>query len=60
MDPIQAVQLFIRVVDLGSFSKGAVECGRRVLVPLVMGFMLLHPKLQIDLSFEDRYVTAAR
>lgn len=132
MDRIQAVRLFIRVVDLGSFSKAAAEMGigqptatkliaqmedklgsrllhrtthgvtpteigalyyekckliahhveeaetvaalmqsqvqgslriscsvafgRRVLVPLVMQFMRDHPKLQIDLSFEDRYV----
>jgi len=132
MDRIQAVRLFIRVVDLGSFSKAAAELGlgqpsatkqvaqleaklgsrllhrstrgvtpteigllyydkckliahhvdeaesvaallqsqvqgglristsvafgRRVLVPLVMRFMRLNPKLQIDLSFEDRYV----
>jgi DNA-binding transcriptional LysR family regulator len=132
MDRIQAVRLFIRVVDLGSFSKAAADMGlgqpsatkmvaqmekqlgsrllhrsthgvtpteigalyyekckliahhvdeaetvaallqsqvqgglristsvafgRRVLVPLVMRFMQTHPKLQIDLSFEDRYV----
>jgi len=132
MDRIQAVRLFIRVVDLGSFSKAAVDLGigqpaatkmvaalenrlgarllhrsthgvtpteigllyyekcrliahhveeaesvaalmqsqvqgglristsvafgRRVLVPLVMQFMQLNPKLQIELSFEDRYV----
>ncbi len=132
MDRIQAVKLFIRVVDLGSFSKAAAELGlgqpaatkqvaqleaklgsrllhrsthgvtpteigalyyekckliahhveeaesvaallqsqlqgglrisssvafgRRVLVPLVMRFMQLNPKLQIELSFEDRYV----
>ena len=132
MDRIQGVRLFIRVVDLGSFSKAAsdlgigqpsatklvaqleaklgsrllhrsthgvtpteigrlyyekckqiahhvdeaesvaallqsqvqgglristsVAFGRRVLIPLVMRFMQLHPKLQIDLSFEDRYV----
>jgi DNA-binding transcriptional LysR family regulator len=132
MDRIQAVRLFIRVVDFGSFSKAAAEMGigqptatkliaqmedklgsrllhrtthgvtpteigalyyekckliahhveeaetvaalmqsqvqgslriscsvafgRRVLVPLVMQFMRDHPKLQIDLSFEDRYV----
>ena len=34
----------------------SVAFGRRVLVPLVMRFMQLNPKLQIDLSFEDRYV----
>ena len=132
MDRIQGVRLFIRVVDLGSFSKAAADLGigqpsatklvaqlearlgsrllhrsthgvtpteigrlyyekckqiahhvdeadsvaallqsqvqggmristsvafgRRVLVPHVMRFMQLHPKLQIDLSFEDRYV----
>lgn len=132
MDNLYAVRLFIRVVDLGSFSKAAVELGigqpsatkvvaqleaqlgsrllhrsthgvtpteigllyyekcklidhhfeeaqsvaallqsqvqgalrinssvafgRRVLVPLVMRFMKEHPKLQIELSFEDRYV----
>ena len=132
MDRIQAVRLFIRVVELGSFSKAAaqygvaqstatkavarveerlgarllhrstrgvtptevgllyyekcrliahhveeaesvaalmqsqvqgelrintsVAFGRRVLVPLVMQFMRLNPKLQIELSFEDRYV----
>jgi len=132
MDRIQGVKLFIRVVDLGSFSKAAsdmgigqpsatklvaqleaqlgsrllhrsthgvtpteigllyydkckliahhveeaesvaalmqsqvqgglristsVAFGRRVLVPLVMRFMKLNPKLQIELTFEDRYV----
>ena len=132
MDRIQAVRLFIRVVDLGSFSKAAADMGmgqpsatklvaqleqqlgsrllhrsthgvtpteigalyyekckliahhveeaetvasllqsqvqgglristsvafgRRVLVPLVMRFMQLNPKLQIELNFEDRYV----
>ena len=132
MDRIQAVRLFIRVVDLGSFSKAAADLGigqpaatkmvatlenklgarllhrsthgvtptevgllyyekckliahhveeaesmaallqsqvqgglristsvafgRRVLVPHVLQFMRLNPRLQIDLSFEDRYV----
>ena len=132
MDRIQGVKLFVRVVDLGSFSKAAADLGigqpsatklvaqleaqlgsrllhrsthgvtpteigqlyyekckliahhveeaesvaalmqsqvqgglristsvafgRRVLVPLVMRFMKLNPKLQIELSFEDRYV----
>lgn len=132
MDRVQAVRLFIRVVDLGSFSKAAADLGigqpaatkivaalekqlgarllhrsthgvtptevgvlyyekckliahhfeeaesvaalmqsqvqgglristsvafgRRVLVPLVMQFMRQNPKLQIELSFEDRYV----
>ena len=132
MDRIQGFKLFIRVVDLGSFSKAAAEVGmsqssatkqvaqlearlgsrllyrsthgvtpteigllfyekckliayhideadsvaalmqsqvqgslristsvafgRRVLSPLVMGFMRAHPKLHIELNFEDRYV----
>lgn len=132
MDRIQAMKLFIRVVDLGSFSKAATDAGigqpsatklvaqlekqlgsrllhrtthgvspteigtvyyekcklithhvdeaetvaallqsqvqgglristsvafgRRVLAPLVMRFMQEHPKLQVDLIFEDRYV----
>ena len=132
MDRIQAIRLFIRVVDLGSFSRAAADMGigqpsatklvaqlekrlgsrllhrsthgvtpteigalyyekcrliahhvdeaetvaalmqsqvqgalristsvafgRRVLVPLVMRFMQAHPKLQVELSFEDRYV----
>ena len=132
MDRIQGIKLFVRVVDLGSFSKAAADMGvgqptatkmvarleaqlgsrllhrsthgvtpteigllyyekckliahhveeaesvaalmqsqvqgglristsvafgRRVLVPLVMRFMQLNPKLQVELSFEDRYV----
>ena len=132
MDRIQGVRLFIRVVDLGSFSKAAADLGigqpsatklvaqleeqlgsrllhrstrgvtpteigllyydkckliahhvdeaesvaallqsqvqggmrisssvafgRRVLVPLVIEFMQQNPKLQIDLTFDDRYV----
>lgn len=132
MERIQALRLFIRVVDLGSFSKAAAELGigqpaatkqvaqlerqlgarllhrsthgvmptevgqlyydkcrlivhhvqeaesvasllqsqlsgvlritssvafgRRVLAPMVMRFMRANPALQVDLSFEDRYV----
>jgi DNA-binding transcriptional LysR family regulator len=33
----------------------SVAFGRRVLVPLTLEFMLQHPQLQVDLSFEDRY-----
>ena len=131
MDRIQAIRLFVRVVDLGSFSKAAAEIGigqpaatkqvarleaqlgsrllhrsthgvtpteighlyyekcrliahhveeaesvaalmqsqvqgalristsvafgRRVMVPLLMRFMKLNPKLQVELNFEDRY-----
>ena len=34
----------------------SVAFGRRVLTPLVLRFMQQHPGLQVDLSFEDRYV----
>ena len=34
----------------------SVAFGRRVLVPLVLRYMRLHPELTIDLSFDDRYV----
>ncbi len=30
--------------------------GRRVVVPLALEFMSRHPQVQVDLSFEDRYV----
>ena len=132
MDRIQSIKVFIRVVDLGSFSKAASEMGigqsavtkqvaqleaklgsrllhrsthgvsvteigriyyekckliahhvdeaesvaalmqsqlqgvlrisssvafgRRVLVPLVVKFMKQHPKVQLEITFEDRYV----
>jgi DNA-binding transcriptional LysR family regulator len=34
----------------------SVAFGRRVLTPLVLRYMRDHPQLQIDLSFDDRYV----
>ena len=34
----------------------SVAFGRRVMTPLVLRFMQLHPGLQIDLSFDDRFV----
>ncbi len=34
----------------------SVAFGRRVLTPLVLRFMQQHPELQIELSFDDRYV----
>jgi DNA-binding transcriptional LysR family regulator len=34
----------------------SVGFGRRVLVPLVLRYMKEHPQVQIDLSFDDRYV----
>ena len=34
----------------------SVAFGRRVLTPLVLGFMRQHPELQIDLHCEDRFV----
>lgn len=35
----------------------SVAFGRRVLVPLVLEYMRQHPRLQIDLGFDDRYVS---
>jgi DNA-binding transcriptional LysR family regulator len=34
----------------------SVAFGRRVLMPLLLQFMREHPQLQMDLSFDDRYV----
>jgi DNA-binding transcriptional LysR family regulator len=34
----------------------SVAFGRRVLTPMVLQFMRQHPELQLDLSFDDRYV----
>ena len=34
----------------------SVAFGRRVLVPLAIGYMREHPDLVVDLSFDDRYV----
>ncbi|MFO1219242.1 MAG: LysR family transcriptional regulator [Burkholderiaceae bacterium] len=34
----------------------SVAFGRRVLTPLALQFMRQHPELQLDLSFDDRYV----
>ena len=34
----------------------SVAFGRRVIVPLTLDFMARHPQVQVDLSFEDRYV----
>ncbi|MGZ5180213.1 MAG: LysR family transcriptional regulator [Ramlibacter sp.] len=33
----------------------SVAFGRRVMVPLALEFMIEHPHVQVDLSFEDRY-----
>lgn len=34
----------------------SVAFGRRVIVPLALDFMARHPQVQVDLSFEDRYI----
>ncbi|MCB1999432.1 MAG: LysR family transcriptional regulator [Rhodoferax sp.] len=34
----------------------SVAFGRRVMAPLVLRYMRLHPKVVVDLSFDDRYV----
>lgn len=33
----------------------SIAFGRRVLAPMVLDFMRTHPRLQVDLSFDDRY-----
>lgn len=33
----------------------SVAFGRRIVVPLALEFMALHPQVQLDLSFDDRY-----
>jgi len=33
----------------------SVAFGRRVVVPLVLEFMAVHPQVRVDLTFEDRY-----
>ena len=43
-------------VQGGMRISSSVAFGRRVLVPLVIEFMQQNPKLQIDLTFDDRYV----
>ena len=35
----------------------SVAFGRRVMVPLVLRYMREHPRLSVDLSFDDRYVS---
>jgi DNA-binding transcriptional LysR family regulator len=34
----------------------SVAFGRRVMTPLALEFMAKHPQVQLDLSFEDRYI----
>ncbi len=34
----------------------SIAFGRRVLAPMVLNFMRTHPRVQIELSFDDRYV----
>jgi DNA-binding transcriptional LysR family regulator len=34
----------------------SVAFGRRVLAPMIIRFMRLNPRLQIDISFDDRYI----
>jgi DNA-binding transcriptional LysR family regulator len=34
----------------------SIAFGRRVLAPMVLDFMQTHPRLHIDMSFDDRYV----
>jgi DNA-binding transcriptional LysR family regulator len=43
-------------VQGGLRISSSVAFGRRVLAPMVMRFIADHPKLQIELNFEDHYV----
>jgi len=57
VDDAESVATLLQSQIRGAMRVGtSVAFGRRVLVPLVMRFMEANPKLQIDLSFEDRYV----
>ena len=57
VDDAESVATLLQSQIHGAMRVGtSVAFGRRVLVPLVMRFMEANPKLQIDLSFEDRYV----
>ena len=57
VDEAESVAALLQSQIRGAIRVGtSVAFGRRVLVPLVIRFMEAHPELQIDLSFEDRYV----
>ena len=57
VDDAESVGALLQSQIRGAMRVGtSVAFGRRVLVPLVMRFMEANPKLQIDLTFEDRYV----
>jgi len=57
MDEAQTVSTLLQSQVQGALRIScSVAFGRRVLAPLVMRFMQLHPKLQVELNFEDRYV----
>ena len=57
MEEAQTVSTLLQSQVQGALRIGcSVAFGRRVLAPMVMRFMQLHPKLQIELNFDDRYV----
>lgn len=57
MDEAESVAALLQSQVHGSLRiSTSVAFGRRVLAPLVMRFMALHPQLQVELNFEDRYV----
>ncbi len=56
MDEAQTLTTLLQSQVQGALRiSTSVAFGRRVLSPMVMRFMQLHPKLQIELNFEDRY-----
>ena len=57
VDEAESVAVLLQSQVQGAMRiTSSVAFGRRVLAPLVMRFMRLHPMLRIDLSFDDRYV----
>ena len=57
VDEAENVPLLVQSGATGLLRiSSSVAFGRRVLVPLVLRYMQEHPQLQIDLSFDDRYV----
>ena len=56
MDEAQTLTTLLQSQVQGALRiSTSVAFGRRVLSPMVMRFMQLHPKLQVELNFEDRY-----
>lgn len=56
MDDAQSASTLLQSQVRGALRiSTSVAFGRRVLSPMVMRFMQMHPQLHIELNFEDRY-----